>query len=107
MGILDIVKRKKPNFEEGSQQASEKDLPEDFEQFRLPPPRIEEKPSPFGRVEKNTSDKKEESTIPQDILSRTTSEARQEKSSDKIDLILSKLETIDTRLKLIEEKMHK
>ncbi len=96
MGILDVLKKKKEEpYEEPSPRS---DFPNELEQFRLPPPRIEERPSPF---EKKPEPAREKSFLPPDI------EARQIASggTDKIDLILSKLETIDARLRLIEEKL--
>ncbi len=105
MGILDVLKKKKPEPDEDFPKSEpRRDFPEDFEQFKLPPPKIEEKPSPFERAEKIT-EKAEEPFVPSDILSKTTSEVKHEKNSDKLELILSKLETIDARLRLIEEKL--
>ncbi len=66
----------------------ETSLPEDLERFRV---KREELPTPpFGPP-------------PEPIAPST--EARNLGTDDKIELILQKLDTIDTRLKLIEERM--
>ena len=104
MAILDILKKKKIEEEEESL-PERRGLPEDLEQFKIPPPRIEEMPSPFKKevplIEQNKP------FVPQDIMERAGSTSKKSQQDiDKLDLILSKLETIDARLKLLEEKMH-
>ena len=59
-----------------------KSLPDDLEKFRLPQP------------ESRT-----------DFYDKPLEVTKQNFEGDKIELILQKLDTIDTRLKLIEEKM--
>ena len=97
-----ILKRKSSEDLEIEKPNSPDLLPNELEQFRLSPPKIEEKPSPFGRVEEK--EKSSEPFIPHDIMERNIA-PKEEKNFDKIDLILSKLETIDARLRLIEEKI--
>ncbi len=81
-----FLKRKKKNEGEFPEEVTSP-LPEDLERFRtrepIVPPR-ENYPRPtdfFGEPEKKTE------------------------NQDKIDLVLQKLETIDVRLKLLEEKL--
>lgn len=89
MRILDkIFKRKKqeelPPFRESS-------LPEDLERFRVRPPASESRfPEP---------------RFPPAEEFRAIERPREEVTKDKTELILQKLETIDARLRLIEERL--
>ncbi len=104
MKIFDIFGklRKKEGYEPEVTERSP--LPEDLERFRiregpLPPPE-QAPPAPFRR--------QSEEMMPA-IPSRSMLPEATPKGGefDKMDMILSKLETIDTRLKLIEERMRK
>jgi len=71
------------------------ELPEDLERFRMKPPESrlpEVRPSDYPVPEVPYGKSVE------DLVSERT-------SGDKIELILQKLETIDARLRLLEEKM--
>jgi len=82
-------------------------LPEEFERFR-----IKEEPFPQHKI---FEEKQIEEPFPkaeekgEDILAKLENQPVQPQprieSSDKIELILQKLETIDARLKLIEERL--
>jgi hypothetical protein len=82
--IMDIFKRKKPKNDFPTEVTTE--LPEDLERFRTrriePMPPRNNFPGPMDFEPERRSDSKE-----------------------KIDLVLQKLETIDLRLKLLEEKL--
>ncbi len=111
MSIIDKILKKKDDSDIEEPSRIPSSLPEDLEQFKLNSPAIEEKPSPFeprepAELPRPDLQKKEESFLPEDILSRNIVKQPEQKS-DRLELILSKLETIDTRLKLIEEKMRK
>ena len=71
-------------------------LPEDLERFRMdrPAPAFREPPVPAPRF------------ASQEFPSETPREEYR-MSGDKIELILQKLDTIDARLKLLEEKMRR
>lgn len=84
--MLDRFKKKKEEVRLSPELST--GLPDDLERFRLPQP--EEPRSDFY-------DK------PLQIPEAPVSEFRG--SADKMDLVLQKLDTIDTRLKLIEERM--
>jgi hypothetical protein len=81
--ILDFLKKKKNKVDDFPTEITE--LPEDLERFRTreePIPVRERYPKPMG-----------------------FEEPVRKESQDKSDLILQKLETIDVRLKLLEEKL--
>jgi hypothetical protein len=88
--VFGWLRRKKKKEEEFPEEIiSSEPLPEDLERFRMrePGPALQPKenyPGPMGLVK--TTEKEIE-------------------SEDKMDLILQKLETIDVRLKLLEEKL--
>jgi hypothetical protein len=81
--VLDFLKRKKAKDDFPTEITTE--LPEDLERFRArePLPTMERYPKPIDFEES----------------------AKKSESHDKTDLILQKLETIDLRLKLLEEKL--
>lgn len=103
MGILDVLKKRKT--EEEVPISARDDFPNDLEQFKLEPPRIEEKPSPFARQDEKKFSTDDKPFVPQDIMEKSMLGKKSESGVEKIDLILSKLETIDARLRLIEEKL--
>jgi hypothetical protein len=83
--ILDFLKKKKNKVDDFPTEITT-ELPEDLERFRTreePIPVRERYPKPMGFEEP----------------------MRKSESQDKSDLILQKLETIDVRLKLLEEKL--
>ena len=94
MGVLDFLKKKKevglpPQYTVES--TAESRLPEDLERFRTrQAPEIPES-EPYSPPEYTYGQQAEKPEMP----------------VDKIDLILQKLETIDTRLKLIEERLRR
>ncbi|MFH0929325.1 MAG: hypothetical protein V1818_03145 [Candidatus Aenigmatarchaeota archaeon] len=81
MSMLDRFKRKKEEVRIAPDLPTS--LPSDLEKFRLPQP--------------------EESRT--DFYDKPLDMPREEFRGDKMELVLQKLDTIDTRLKLIEEKM--
>ncbi len=89
MSFLDRFKKKK---EEPEPIVPERPLPSELESFRRETIPVPERPAPFGRP-------------PAEPLPRP--EPIPARNVDKLDLILEKLETIDQRLKLIEEKLSK
>ena len=83
-----------------------KSLPDDLEKFRME--RTE--PKPIGATVTPTAAEERYGTIPErqplapePVTPKPTPAPAT--SGDRIDMILQKLETIDTRLKLIEERM--
>lgn len=97
MGIFENLRGKKKEPE--AEPAPREGLPNELEQFKLPPPRIEEMPSPFERK----APELQKPFVPHEIVERAV--LKPEEKLEKLDLILSKLETIDARLKLLEEKL--
>ena len=85
--VLGFLKRKKDKEAEFPEEVTEP-LPEDLERFRVREP----EPPPMSR-----------DNYP--ALNLVNETERKIESDDKIDLILQKLETIDVRLKLLEEKL--
>ncbi|NIO44847.1 MAG: hypothetical protein GTN36_04840 [Candidatus Aenigmarchaeota archaeon] len=84
-----LKKRKKKNEEESFPEEVTTPLPDDLERFKVresePLPTVRETyPRPLGLVGETE---------------------RKIEADDKMDLILQKLETIDVRLKLLEEKL--
>ncbi len=81
-----------------------KPLPDDLEKFRME--RTE--PKPIGATVTPTFAEERYGTIPEKtpvLVAEPTPTPAPAVSGDRIDMILQKLETIDTRLKLIEERM--
>ena len=81
--ILDRILRKKKKEEVALPTDIPTTLPEDLERFKIRPETREYPNLPFEK----------------------TSESMTESEKDKIELILQKLETIDARLRFIEEKL--
>ena len=90
MSVLDKFKRKNDEVRLPSEIPMEipSKLPDDLERFRIPQPE-----TPRSEFYDKTLE------IPSTPISTQNIE------SDKIELILQKLDTIDTRLKLIEERV--
>ncbi len=95
MALIDF--RKKAKEQKESEEFATAELPEELEKFRSrarfgPPAAKEDEmfiPEEYKKqIGENPAEKKESSDV-----------------SHKLDLILSKLETIDARLKLLEEKL--
>lgn len=86
--VFGWIKRKKEKEEEFPTEVTT-ELPEDLERFRV------REPEPVAPVRENYP-------TALDLVGAT--EKRIE-TQDKMDLILQKLETIDVRLKLLEEKL--
>jgi len=80
-GWLNIFKRKKKEDDDVFSQEVTPTLPDDLERFRVEREMPQRPMDLVGTTEKTIEDK------------------------DKMDLILQKLETIDVRLKLLEEKL--
>jgi len=87
--VFGWLKRRKRKDEESFPEEVTTPLPEDLERFKV------REPEPLPPVRENYP-------RPMDLVGAT--EKRIE-TQDKMDLILQKLETIDVRLKLLEEKL--
>jgi hypothetical protein len=104
MGILEkILKRKKEETEIAL--SSETKLPEELEKFKVTPS------PPLPTKEPSFTERHEEHGIlefPPIGKDIALGEKREEqKEVDKLDLILARLETINERLKVIEEKLER
>ncbi len=103
MKLFDIFRRKK---KEPVTPPRETKLPGDLERFRMrrgpmPAPEPMAPPSPYGPV----PEERAAPMPPRPMLPEAAPGPREETTdSEKIDIILQRLETIDTRLKLIEER---
>ncbi len=86
--VFGWLRRKKKDEQEFPQEVTEP-LPEDLERFRM-------------RNTEPIPEPRESYPRPLDLVSATE---RGIETQDKMDLILQKLETIDVRLKLLEEKL--
>jgi hypothetical protein len=80
---------------------AEEGLPEDLERFRLPPP---EPPRPAVERAEPPARDTGEPFIPPEFREEAKPAAPQDRN---IELVLSKLDTIDARLRYIEEKIRK
>ena len=89
--ILGIFKKKEAVVEPVAENATAP-LPKDLEKFRMQRQTVEERYAPLP-----------ERPMPRE----EPAPAEKYASGDRIDMILQKLETIDTRLKLIEERMRR
>ncbi len=85
--VFGWLKRKKEKKEDEFPEEITTPLPEDLEKFRVREP----EPIPPREAPK-----------PLDLVTATETKIEEQ---DKLDLILQKLETIDVRLKLLEEKL--
>lgn len=81
--FLDRFRKKKK--EEEKSKVEQRKLPDDLQKFRV------EKNVPFDR--------------PIEVYEKPDSDNKISNSSDRTELIIQKLETIDARLRLIEEKL--
>ncbi|MCD6477221.1 MAG: hypothetical protein J7K26_03655 [Candidatus Aenigmarchaeota archaeon] len=109
MSFLDIFKKLIPKKKEIIEEPfpepiKETSLPPELEQFKTTPPLSEPKhEEPFSLEQKIDIE-----PYPKPPTIEEPKKPIEEKPSiDKIELILTKLDTIDTRLKLIEEKINK
>ena len=99
MALLDFRKKAKEQKEEPSEFAGDNELPEELEKFRtrarFGPPAEKDEPFLPEEYKKNIDEPavQKENKLPQGNLEH------------KIELVLSKLETIDARLRLLEEKL--
>ncbi len=117
MGLIDTIRKKvgQPLPETVETMEEEKTLPEDLEPFKFPPPPAPKPaesptapampptlPPPIRRPA-------EKSYIPPEYESLVSGPEKQEPAlaGDKIELILQKLETIDARLRFIEERLRR
>jgi len=74
------------------------ELPEDLERFRMKPPEV--------RPPEVRPEVKEDYPVPEVPYGKSVEDLVSERTQgDKIELILQKLETIDARVRLIEEKL--
>ncbi len=106
---MDLLKRKKGP--EMAQISAETPLPSELEQFRMPPvPPPQGRPVPPPRQQQLAPLQQEDYRFREYYQQPPQTEPEPEEESsgiDKLDMILQKLETIDARLKLLEEKMRK
>lgn len=102
MALLDFRKKAKEKVEEATE--IDEELPEELEKFRsrarFGPPA--EKEEPFIPEEYRNDIGEKAPAKKENVIELSKEHAAIE---HKIDLILSKLETIDARLKLLEEKL--
>ena len=104
--VFDFLKRKK-EAHLPTEVLPDEALPEELERFRMgrEEPREETVETTSGYAElpeygENVSVEPPQPTLPEP-------EPSPERADDRIELILEKLETIDTRLKLIEERLRR
>ena len=93
-------KKKEPDILAPMEPTSE--LPEDLERFRMRPPDVrlpERQPEP-------PADVRNDYPVPEVPYGKSVDDLVAERTQgDKVELILQKLETIDARLRLLEEKL--
>ena len=110
MGILDRFK-KKEEVPLPTEYIPEERLPEELQRFRM------QKPPPVPEVQVSTSEEYPSGTslpiyaetpeLPMPPTPTLPEPEKREGNFDRIDMILQRLETIDTRLKLIEERLRR
>jgi len=86
----------------------QENLPSDLEQFKVEKAEPTFTPQPVTRSsieERYSGDVPQRMSEPAPITRTPIAETPEKPVGDRIDMILQKLETIDTRLKLIEERM--
>ncbi|HLC51071.1 MAG TPA: hypothetical protein VJH90_01720 [archaeon] len=110
MGIMDLLKRKKER--ESISSSPETTLPSELEQFRMPPvPPPQGRPIPPPRQQQLAPLQQEDYRFREYYQQPPQPEPEPEQEApegiDKLDMIIQKLETIDARLKLLEEKLRK
>ena len=92
--VFGIFRKKKEDEPLNAPIDTPAELPEDLERFRMKPPEV------------RTPEVKTDYPVPELNYGKTVEDLVAERTSgDKIELILQKLETIDARLRLIEEKI--
>ena len=82
-----------------------KPLPEDLEKFRMERPAPEPVPIPSPAEERYGAIPERPEPVGVPAVAVPPAAPEPAPTGDRIDMILQKLETIDTRLKLLEEKM--
>ena len=96
--ILDRFRKKSVSLPEPIEM--EPTLPEDLERFRMKPAE--------AKMPEVKNELRNDYSVPELPYSKTVEDLVSERTEgNKIDLILQKLETIDTRIRLLEEKMKK
>jgi hypothetical protein len=102
MFLLDRIRRRKPAREEAGREPY---LPPDLERFRMgagpEAPERERKFRSFARDMENPE------AIGMGLEERRENIMQKPADGDKIDMILQKLETIDLRLKVIDQKLER
>ena len=124
MSFLDKLKSLLPSKKEEMEEPfpapmAETQLPSDLEQFKQPPEGLPSpeltpsEPEPMAPMPLHETSPLEEQKIDFEPYPKTPTlpepikEEIEEKSFDKMDIIITKLDTIDSRLKLIEEIIKK
>lgn len=98
--IFDRFRKNKKNDILPESLETTSDLPEDLERFRMRPPE--------ARLPEAKPEVRNDYPVPEVPYGKTVEDLVSERTQgDKIELILQKLETIDARLRLMEEKMRK
>ena len=107
MGILDLFKKKEKPVSLPTQYIPEEHLPDELQRFRRRP--ISEIPTPSPGPTSYSENRYTEPfpSLPTVPLAEPTPTPTETTSGNKMDLILQKLETIDTRLKLLEERLRR
>ncbi len=118
MGLIDTIRKKvgQPLPETVETVEEEKTLPEDLEPFKFPPPPM---PTPQKPIESQNLPPTlpppirrpaEKSYIPpeyESLVSSPAGSAKSDLAGDRTELILQKLDTIDARLRFIEERLRR
>ena len=92
--VFGIFRRKKEEDLPPPIEEAPAELPEDLERFRMKPPEV------------RTPEVKTDYPVPEINYGKSVEDLVAERTAgDKVELILQKLETIDARLRLIEEKI--
>ncbi|MBI4015180.1 MAG: hypothetical protein HY362_00450 [Candidatus Aenigmarchaeota archaeon] len=118
MSIIDAIRKKVGQpLPEQTEESEDKSLPDDLEPFKLPPPPAPKPAEPLSipealpptlppPIRRSGAGK---SYIPPEYESLVSGPSNQEPAlaGDKVELILQKLETIDARLRFIEERLRR
>ena len=98
--IFDRILRRKKNVSMPEPMEIEPNLPDDLERFRMKPTE--------ARMQEIKNETRNDYPVPEIPYGKTVEDLVSERTEgNKIDLILQKLETIDARIRLLEEKMKK
>lgn len=98
--MFEFLRKKKE--EEPLPPVEDRELPEDLERFRMERTQLPAPEPPPERAPMREFESREFESVP-----RIEEPPKERESSDKIELIIQKLETIDARLKLIEERLRR